>query len=435
MEQDNIHRVVTDRLCVRCGICSGVCPLNAIGFNRDAFPVVDSRCKGCGLCVKVCPGKGIDLSSYFKEGLLGYIKKVYFCRVKDKEILLQASSGGVVTGIASFLLKRGIADGVVCVHNEPFCIFPCSKIRDTPNEVLISRGSKYVLFPWGIFLKEFLRDNRYKNLVVTGLPCHLHGLEKLCKVKPEIKNRVIFKMGLVCAMNIEPAFIQLIADRFNKRGEKLKEVNFRYGKWPGGVRIIYSDKEGEKSYVLFEELGKEFFVLFKYMFGAERCLLCPDTTAVLSDISFGDPWGRYDNGKLIMEGKDGVTMVICRTYKGVELIETLIKEGVLESVDDSEELLSLCINEKVRQAESKIRDFYKMSKVITRRGGCYPDYGINLKEFYKAIIKSEGDYGLLWKIMHIKYIINFVAAFFLTGRRASLLKLNSIRKELKYRKR
>ncbi len=40
--------------CMRCGACSGACPVNAI-FLEEHSPKVSDECTECGLCVKVCP--------------------------------------------------------------------------------------------------------------------------------------------------------------------------------------------------------------------------------------------------------------------------------------------------------------------------------------------------------------------------------------------
>jgi len=45
---------VDDDLCVRCGACVSVCPLDAIEAT-DGLVRANERCTDCGLCVKVCP--------------------------------------------------------------------------------------------------------------------------------------------------------------------------------------------------------------------------------------------------------------------------------------------------------------------------------------------------------------------------------------------
>ncbi|HRF85862.1 MAG TPA: 4Fe-4S binding protein [Alloprevotella sp.] len=42
--------------CVACGVCTKVCPREAVYVHQGCYAVVDGeRCIGCGLCVKACP--------------------------------------------------------------------------------------------------------------------------------------------------------------------------------------------------------------------------------------------------------------------------------------------------------------------------------------------------------------------------------------------
>ena len=41
-------------LCVLCGLCTGVCPPNALDLTSRAL-VVLPHCSSCGLCVPYCP--------------------------------------------------------------------------------------------------------------------------------------------------------------------------------------------------------------------------------------------------------------------------------------------------------------------------------------------------------------------------------------------
>ncbi|MCI4367519.1 MAG: 4Fe-4S binding protein [Thermoplasmata archaeon] len=41
-------------LCVLCGLCTGVCPPNALDLTPERLLVLP-HCSGCGLCVPYCP--------------------------------------------------------------------------------------------------------------------------------------------------------------------------------------------------------------------------------------------------------------------------------------------------------------------------------------------------------------------------------------------
>lgn len=49
-------------LCVSCGKCVKVCPVDALSLDGEKKPVIDeNRCLGCGVCVKNCPKKALAL--------------------------------------------------------------------------------------------------------------------------------------------------------------------------------------------------------------------------------------------------------------------------------------------------------------------------------------------------------------------------------------
>jgi ferredoxin len=59
--QNLVALVLTDR-CAGCGICTDVCPANAIKVDGSAF-VDDGLCVGCGSCISECPSDAIVLKS------------------------------------------------------------------------------------------------------------------------------------------------------------------------------------------------------------------------------------------------------------------------------------------------------------------------------------------------------------------------------------
>ncbi|MHC1748686.1 MAG: 4Fe-4S binding protein [Cellulosilyticaceae bacterium] len=51
-------------LCVACGACVKVCPLDALSIIKGIYSDVNSsKCVGCGKCVKECPASVISIIS------------------------------------------------------------------------------------------------------------------------------------------------------------------------------------------------------------------------------------------------------------------------------------------------------------------------------------------------------------------------------------
>ena len=55
--------VVDKNICVACGVCTKVCPREAIRIYRGCFAQVEEvRCAGCNLCGKACPAGCISMT-------------------------------------------------------------------------------------------------------------------------------------------------------------------------------------------------------------------------------------------------------------------------------------------------------------------------------------------------------------------------------------
>ena len=49
-------------ICVACGVCTKVCPKQAIKILKGCYAEVDEKnCIGCGICVKNCPAGCIEI--------------------------------------------------------------------------------------------------------------------------------------------------------------------------------------------------------------------------------------------------------------------------------------------------------------------------------------------------------------------------------------
>jgi nitroreductase/NAD-dependent dihydropyrimidine dehydrogenase PreA subunit len=57
-------------LCVKCGICSKICPVSIISKDADSYPFIDNIkklfCINCGQCEAYCPKKALTLSYSFE---------------------------------------------------------------------------------------------------------------------------------------------------------------------------------------------------------------------------------------------------------------------------------------------------------------------------------------------------------------------------------
>ncbi len=55
---------IDENLCVDCGLCTGVCPTEALTLDQDTFRLkfLRSRCVVCEQCIPTCPVEAISIN-------------------------------------------------------------------------------------------------------------------------------------------------------------------------------------------------------------------------------------------------------------------------------------------------------------------------------------------------------------------------------------
>ena len=142
-------------------------------------------CVDCGLCSKVCPINKLPQLNEAKEAFSGWSS--------HEAVRLSSSSGGAFTEIARPILDKG---GVVfgCTLNDKL------KAEHVYVETLEEleeklRGSKYVQSHIGKSykqVKDFLKQGR--QVLFSGTPCQIAGLRNY--LRHDYNN--LFTIDLVC---------------------------------------------------------------------------------------------------------------------------------------------------------------------------------------------------------------------------------------------
>ena len=192
--------------CCGCRACEQICPIEIIHMEEDTegfiYPQVGDKCIECKLCEKVCP-----LLNDNKKLSEEFVPKVYAAHIKDEEILVNSSSGGIFTALAEAVLRQqGMVFGAAYneeMNVEHICI---NKIDDLHK----LRGSKYVqsntLATYGQ-VKQILGKERY--VLYVGTPCQIAGLKRYLG---KVYERLI-TVDLVCHGTPSPKiFREYIAD-------------------------------------------------------------------------------------------------------------------------------------------------------------------------------------------------------------------------------
>jgi coenzyme F420 hydrogenase subunit beta len=190
------------------------------------------------------------------------------------------------------------------------------------------------------------------KVCVVGLPCHLAAIRKAQRELPHLREKIAFTVGLFCSgtpgYDATEAFL-----RFHGISrQQVASFAYRWRGWPGDIRVETADGRIRnfprgKAAGLGDRLRFAACFQRRGAFAARRCLLCPDHTAELADVSLGDPWHKaYRSDKL------GLTAAIVRSPQAGSILGQMVTAGriFLEKIDATRLLESqqACLASKKR---------------------------------------------------------------------------------------
>ena len=362
-DDKSVTLIASAGLCTGCGVCSSVCPVDAIAYDMLAtghIPIVSDACIRCGKCRMLCPGVGVrwgeSAAPSLADAIAGEALLVCNAYVKNKERQMRSASGGIVTCIVDALLSSGAFDAAAIVGDMD--------MRGGMRMSLVEKAgaeqgakSKYVQVSHDTTMR-YLQENPEKSLVVVGVPCAIRALRSAMNALHMDPSRVLF-LGLFCdSVMIDEviSYFTLLGDpdlsaralvagfpsHWKEASRSLVSFDFKnksVGGYTGGVRLWLPEGRGYKDY------PKEYRMVVKPYFIAESCLYCLDKLNVEADIAFGDDYtlgGPFDI--------DGATSVIVRTEKGLvawQSIADLVvqRESLLEDMMAAQGVEDRCRNE------------------------------------------------------------------------------------------
>ena len=321
------NTVINSGLCVHCGTCAGVCPVNVLDFDDilgKCDPVLVGKCIDCGWCLKTCPGKTVDYFSPSKQRtdlkshpLLGQFSKIFVGHSKDKNIRRGGASGGMVTTILLHLLEQKEVDGAVVLDfsdTKPW--FPKVKIVSERTEIIKAAQSKYFIYPQNKILNS-IRESTANKIAYVGLPCQIHGIKKAIQQRIPGTEKIKYVLGIYCGNNLYYGATLSLFKRFGFADlSQIKRIAYREGYYPG--HFVVEGKNAKRGRV-----DKFLFNYLSFFFTPLRCLFCIDLTSEFADLSIGDGWrGVYSEDNI-----EGRSILVVRNHDLLPILEQGMKGG------------------------------------------------------------------------------------------------------------
>jgi coenzyme F420 hydrogenase subunit beta len=197
-------------------------------------------------------------------------------------------------------------------------------ILRTTEEIEGAAQSKYSV----VTLDALLRSARQEPgpFALVGLPCHVHGLRRLQRLG-SYRTKFPLAFGLFCGFNLEPSATQHLIHETGLAPEQVAQLQYRGGPWPGG--LVVDSRDGQQHVIPKHEYG-----YVNLMHVPRRCLVCPDLTNELADLSVGDTWlDKYAGGwsTVITRSAEGERVVQEAKRAGVLRVEEIGRDALLRS--------------------------------------------------------------------------------------------------------
>lgn len=354
-------------MCNGCMACVEKCHRNAITIKDDLKyynALIDTKkCVDCGLCTKVCPRENDNDMSKPKWWYQGWA---------DSEIREHASSGGAASAIIRAFIKNG--------GSVASCLFDSGKfVFEVTNEMAVARkfaGSKYVKSnPEKIYgkIQSLLKANQ--KVLFIGLPCQVAAVNQFIKDKTNLVTA-----DLICHGTPSPYLLKKCLQEYGHDINTLTDINFR-------IKSLYELNRDGKPIAAFHTMDN-YLIAFLHSYDyTENCYSCKFATLDrVSDITLGDSWGTELSGEV----KNGVSLILCQSEKGKELIESA---GL--------NLLDVDINNAISHNEQ----LNKPSKCSKSRDQFFENYN-RYNNFGKALVKTAPGIVAKEKVKSIvKYIV------------------------------
>lgn len=264
----------------------------------------------------------------YHDPLIGRYQTAYVGYVAEENFRACGSSGGMVTWVATELLRQGLVDGVahVVATADPHQEGRFFRYQVSHTETEIRAGAKSRYYP--VELSEVIRTIRAHpgRYAVVGIPCFIKAIHLLRGQDAVLRRRIVFTLGLFCGHMKSARLVESFAWQMGVRLEEVVRVEYRLkdpirpANWYTAHLTLRDGRSVRQDWwhLADGDWGAGFFQ-------NSACNFCDDVVAETADISFGDAWVEPYSS----DGR-GTNVVIVRSPVLQTLVAAAIQDGRLK---------------------------------------------------------------------------------------------------------
>lgn len=325
------HDIVASGLCIGCGACAAsgearmdwdrlgqLKPAGEEQWMRRRAPAFSRICPFSPSAADEDELAAARFPAAPRDSAVGAWRTAYVGHAGEGDFRASGSSGGLVSWVASELLRTGQVDGVAhVVAVDPRTEGRLFRYRISRTTEAVLEGAKSRYYP--IELSQVLREIRETpgRYAVVGIPCFIKAVHLLRAEDPVLAERIAFTLGLFCGHMKSAHMVDSFARQMGATPHDVVAIDFRR-KRPERPANWYN---AELTLADARRLDRDWWHLLEGDWGSgffqnAACDFCDDVSAETADIAFGDAWVEPHAS----DGR-GTNVVVVRSAPLLEMIE------------------------------------------------------------------------------------------------------------------